>query len=50
MEPTTRIQEQATRLEARWADDERFAGISRTYTAEEVVRLRGSARSGSGGS
>jgi isocitrate lyase len=42
MEPRTRIQEQATRLEARWADDERFAGISRTYTAEEVVRLRGS--------
>src|ERR1051326_7482231 len=42
MEPTARIQEQAMRLEARWADDERFAGISRTYTAEEVVRLRGS--------
>ena len=42
MEPTTRIQEHATRLEARWADDARFAGISRTYTAEEVVRLRGS--------
>jgi isocitrate lyase len=38
----TRIQEQARQLEARWADDERWAGIERTYTAEEVVRLRGS--------
>src|ERR1041385_6191990 len=42
MEPTARIQEQAMRLEARWEGDERFAGIARTYTAEEVVRLRGS--------
>src|SRR5437879_2332084 len=38
----SRIQEQATRLERQWADDERWAGIQRTYTAEEVVRLRGS--------
>src|SRR5437667_3668951 len=38
----TRIQEQATRLERQWADDERWAGIQRTYTAAEVVRLRGS--------
>jgi isocitrate/methylisocitrate lyase len=42
MNPTTRIQEQAACLEARWADDERFAGVSRPYSAEEVVRLRGS--------
>src|SRR5690242_2818901 len=42
MNATARIQEQATRLEARWADDERFAGSSRPYTAEEVTRLRGS--------
>src|SRR5579862_1072911 len=42
MEPTTRIQEQATRLEAQWAADERWAGITRSYSAEEVVRLRGS--------
>src|SRR5438067_9487579 len=38
----SRIQEQAERLERQWADDERWAGIRRTYTAEEVVRLRGS--------
>jgi isocitrate lyase len=37
-----RIQEQGAQLEAQWAADERWAGISRTYTAEEVVRLRGS--------
>ncbi len=34
--------EQARRLEERWRDDERWAGIERTYTAEDVVRLRGS--------
>ncbi|HEU5361943.1 MAG TPA: isocitrate lyase [Gaiellaceae bacterium] len=38
----SRIQEQAARLEAEWAADERWAGVTRTYTAEEVVRLRGS--------
>src|SRR5436305_665037 len=37
-----RIQEQTAQLEAQWAEDERWAGIERTYTAEEVVRLRGS--------
>jgi isocitrate lyase len=37
-----RIQEQAAVLNAEWAGDERWAGITRTYTAEEVVRLRGS--------
>src|SRR5437899_12569498 len=37
-----RIQEQTSQLEARWAEDERWAGIERTYTAEDVVRLRGS--------
>src|SRR5438067_6065183 len=38
----SRIQEQAERLERQWTDDERWAGIQRSYTAEEVVRLRGS--------
>src|SRR5207248_7752807 len=38
----SRIQEQAERLERQWTDDERWAGIRRTYTADEVVRLRGS--------
>jgi isocitrate lyase len=37
-----RIQEQVQQLEQQWAQDERWAGIERTYTAEEVVRLRGS--------
>src|SRR5438067_1446498 len=30
----SRIQEQAERLERQWTDDERWAGIRRTYTAE----------------
>jgi isocitrate/methylisocitrate lyase len=38
----TRIQEQTQQLERQWADDERWAGITRPYSAEEVVRLRGS--------
>jgi isocitrate lyase len=36
------IQEQANQLDGQWAQDERWAGITRTYCAEEVVRLRGS--------
>jgi len=38
----TRIQEQARQLETQWAEDGRWAGIERTYTAQDVVRLRGS--------
>jgi isocitrate lyase len=38
----TRIQEQTAQLETQWAQDERWAGISRPYGAEDVVRLRGS--------
>src|SRR3569833_48557 len=41
MDVKVRIQEQAAQLERQWADDERWAGIERPYTAEEVVRLRG---------
>jgi len=41
MQPEIRIQEQTQDLEARWQQD-RWAGIERTYTAAEVVRLRGS--------
>jgi isocitrate lyase len=37
-----RIREQAEQLERQWAEDERWAGVERGYTAEEVVRLRGS--------
>lgn len=34
----------AEQLGQRWADDPRWAGIERTYTAEDVVRLSGSVR------
>ena len=36
------IDEAARQLESQWSDDERWNGIERTYTAEQVVRLRGS--------
>jgi isocitrate lyase len=35
-------QEEIQRLEATWRSDERWNGIERTYSAEDVVRLRGS--------
>ncbi|MGW6845972.1 isocitrate lyase [Streptomyces sp. NPDC054958] len=34
----------AEQLKQRWATDPRWAGIERTYTAEDVVRLSGSVR------
>jgi isocitrate lyase len=34
--------EEARQLENQWRDDERWNGIERTYSAEDVVRLRGS--------
>src|SRR5690348_17203834 len=42
MSSESRIHEQAARLESQWAADERWAGITRAYSAEEVARLRGS--------
>jgi isocitrate lyase len=36
------IQEAVRELETHWRDDERWSGIERTYTAGDVVRLRGS--------
>jgi isocitrate lyase len=42
MQRETRIQAQTQELEARWQRDDRWAGIERTYTAGDVVRLRGS--------
>ena len=42
MDIEIRIQEQTAQLEEQWAQDERWAGIERTYSAEDVVRLRGS--------
>jgi isocitrate lyase len=38
----TRISEQAARLRDEWQNDPRWTGTERTYTAEDVVRLRGS--------
>src|SRR6476646_11397211 len=35
------IEEAARELEDRWSGDSRWEGIERTYTAEDVVRLRG---------
>jgi isocitrate lyase len=42
MQPDTRIQRQAETLDSRWRAEARWAGIERTYTAADVVRLRGS--------
>jgi isocitrate lyase len=42
MQPEIRIQSQTQRLETQWRDDGRWAGVERTYTAADVVRLRGS--------
>jgi isocitrate lyase len=35
------IEEAARQLEDQWSGDSRWSGIERTYTAEDVVRLRG---------
>jgi isocitrate lyase len=36
------VHEQAAALRRRWASDPRWSAIDRTYTAEDVLRLRGS--------
>jgi isocitrate lyase len=36
------IDEAARQLESQWGDDMRWNGIERTYTTEQVIRLRGS--------
>jgi len=36
------IEEAGRQLEDRWSGDSRWSGIERTYTGEDVVRLRGS--------
>ena len=36
------ISRQAANLRASWETDRRWAGITRDYTAEDVIRLRGS--------
>ena len=35
-----RAESVASHLDAQWGEDERWRGIERPYTAEEVVRLR----------
>src|SRR5579862_8417585 len=40
--PMETISQQAANLRAAWETDQRWAGIKRDYTAEEVIRLRGS--------
>jgi isocitrate lyase len=42
MTPEARIQVEADQLEARWRDDARWQSVERSYTAADVVRLRGS--------
>ena len=42
MTPEARIQAEADQLEARWRDDARWQSVERSYTAADVVRLRGS--------
>ena len=42
MTPEARIQVEADQLDARWRDDPRWNGIERSYSATDVVRLRGS--------
>jgi isocitrate lyase len=42
MTPEARIQVEADQLDARWRAEARWNGIERTYSAADVVRLRGS--------
>ena len=42
--PQDRIARESKAIERRWKTDERWRGIEREYTAEEVIRLRGSVR------
>jgi isocitrate lyase len=37
-----RISDQASQLRSEWQENPRWAGTQRTYTAEDVIRLRGS--------
>jgi isocitrate lyase len=39
---TSKFDDQAAELQLRWTTDPRWAGIQRTYSAADVVRLRGS--------
>ena len=39
---TSKVNELAAQLQRQWAGDSRWAGIERTYSAADVIRLRGS--------
>jgi isocitrate lyase len=39
---TSKLESQATALQREWATDPRWFGIDRTYTAADVIKLRGS--------
>jgi isocitrate lyase len=38
----TSIKDQASQLQSQWQADPRWAGVQRTFTAEDVIKLRGS--------
>jgi isocitrate lyase len=40
--PVAAIDDQAARLSAAWATDPRWSGVERSYSAADVIRLRGS--------
>ncbi|WP_166354946.1 isocitrate lyase [Phytoactinopolyspora limicola] len=42
--PQERLAAETAELERQWAEDPRWQGVRRTYTAEDVVRLRGTVR------
>ncbi len=42
--PASRASQQAAALRQQWSTDPRWRGTERTYTAEDVIRLRGSVR------
>nr|WP_207801116.1 isocitrate lyase [Aliidiomarina sp. B3213] len=42
MTTPTHMQEAVKELEKSWAEDARWTGVERTYSAEDVIRLRGS--------
>jgi isocitrate lyase len=44
MDVRERVAQEAEELDRRWARDPRWAGVTRPYVAEDVIRLRGSLR------
>jgi isocitrate lyase len=42
LSPQTRVEQEAAELEEQWRTDPRWRGVKRSYSAADVVRLRGS--------